>query len=495
MKNIITLLILAAAICYACKPSEETAATDENLIIKENKNEGTTSWLINVPEKHCDYPDHQFCRRPQIEGFCSKNSYIAGDTLSIFVSSDPAKSYSIDLYRMGYYQGKGGRLMKSIGPLEGKPQKVPKAEKNNLVECRWDTAYSMVIPPDWVSGVYLGKMTASDSSQSYIVFVLKDDREADVLFQCSDMTWQAYNRFPYWHAMYDEGQKPWVNTDGARISFDRPYGLYVNLLPSDFNALSNGSGEFLLWEFPLSFWLEREGYDVTYMTNTDTHADAKGLLRGKAFLSVGHDEYWTPQMVDNVKAARDNGVNILFLSGNSVSGAVYLDPSSDGRPNRITGRLLSDRFLNEPEIMGSTSYGVGYGDIVLKNTDHWIYEGAEIKEGDTLKDLVGWEYHGYPLKEDSTLIVLGTCKIEPNKFADDNPPDHAMTIYTAAKGNFVFNAGTCFWNLPLATPPGFQNPVNNQGDLGKTVIDFTKGNPKVERITKNLIERAVRENL
>jgi hypothetical protein len=488
-KNIIALLV-PILFFYACKSSDETVETKENLIVEENKNEGTTSWQINVPEKHCDYPDHQFCRRPQIEGFCSKNSYVAGDTLSIFVSTDPATSYSIDLYRMGYYQGKGGRLMKSIGPLEGKPQKIPKADKNNLVECRWDTAYNMVIPPDWISGVYLGKLTANDSSQSYIVFILRDDRKADLLFQCSDMTWQAYNRWPYWHAMYDEGQKPWVNTDGARISFDRPYALYVNLLPSDFNGLSNGSGEFLLWEFSLSFWLEREGYDVTYITNTDTHADAKGLLRGKAFLSVGHDEYWTPQMVDNVKAARDSGVNLLFLCGNSVSGAVYLDPSSDGRPNRITGRLQDDRFLNEPEIMGSTSYGVGYGDIVLQNTDHWIFDGIEIKEGDTLKDLVGWEYHGYPLKKDSTLIVLGTGKIKPNKFAEEDAPDHAMTIYTAPKGNFVFNAGTCFWNLPLAAPPGFQNPVNNQGDQGKKVIDFTKGDPKVQRMTKNLIERA-----
>jgi hypothetical protein len=198
-------------------------------------------------------------------------------------------------------------------------------------------------------------------------------------------------------------------------------------------------------------------------------------------------------MVDNVKAARDSGVNILFLSGNSVSGAVYLDPSSDGRANRITGRLVNDRSLHEPEIMGSTSYGVGYGDIALQNTDHWIYGGVGIQDGDTLEDLVGWEYHGYPLKEDTSLIVLGTGKIEPNKFADDNPPDHAMTIYTAAKGNFVFNAGTCFWPLALSTPPGFKNPVNNQGDQGKSVIDFTRGNSKVERITKNLLERALKE--
>ena len=42
------------------------------------------------------------------------------------------------------------------------------------------------------------------------------------------------------------------------------------------------------------------GYDVTYISNVDTHADAKGLLRAKAFLSVGHDEYWTERMFDNV---------------------------------------------------------------------------------------------------------------------------------------------------------------------------------------------------
>jgi hypothetical protein len=493
MKTLNILLLLIAVFVYSCSPKLDEASTKQNPIVDENKNEGTTSWLIKVPEKHCEYPDHQYCRRPQIEGFCSQASYVAGDTLRIFVSTNPASDYTLDIYRMGYYGGKGGRLMKSVGQLEGKPQTVPTAGQNNLIECRWDTAYKMVIPTEWTTGVYLGKLTAlADSSQSYVVFILKDKRNADIMFQCSDMTWQAYNRYPYWHSMYDEGQKSWVNTDGARISFDRPYALYINALPLDFAPLSNGSGEFLLWEFPMAFWLEKEGYDVTYTGNTDTHADGQGLLRSKAFLSIGHDEYWTPKMVDNVKNARDNGVNILFLSGNSVSGAVYLDPSSDGRPNRITGRLTEDRFLDEKEIMGSTSYGVGYGDITVKNTDHWIYEGTGLKDGDLLQDLVGWEYHGFPLKADSTLVVLGTCKIEPNKFASDNPKDHAMLIYDGPKGNYVFNAGTCFWPLPLSTPPGFQNPVNNQGDQGKYVINYKKDDPIIQRITKNLLERALK---
>jgi hypothetical protein len=108
--------------------------------------------------------------------------------------------------------------------------------------------------------VYLCKLTSLPARfQSYIVFIVKDNRKVDFLFQCSDLTWQAYNRWPQWHSMYDEGHKPWVNTNGAISSFDRPYGIYVNELPSRFNPLSNGSGEFLLWEYPLSYWMEKEG--------------------------------------------------------------------------------------------------------------------------------------------------------------------------------------------------------------------------------------------
>jgi len=477
---------------FQCGSVQDSPEVSGNLIQIENQHEGTTSWLIDVPEKHCDLPDHPFCRRPQIEGFCSETSYEVGDTLEIFVSTDPATDYTLEIYRMGFYGGKGGRLMESFGPLEGKPQQVPAAGQNNLIECNWEIGQSMVIPDDWMSGVYLGKLTAGkDNSQAYVVFILKDNRQADITFQCSDLTWQAYNRWPYWHSMYDEGQQPWVNTNGARISFDRPYATYVNLLPSDFNGLTNGSGEFLLWEFPLAFWLEREGYDVTYISNIDTHGDADGLLRSKAFLSIGHDEYWTHQMFQNVMKARDQGVNLLFLSGNSVDGTVYLDRSEDGRPNRITGRLPEREFKNEDELMGNSSYGVGYTDIAVKNADHWIYEGTGLRENDTLRNLVGWEYHGYPLKEDSTLVILGLGKIKPNKFASDDAPDHAMVIYTAEKGNYVFNAGTCFWSLPLSSPPGFKNPVNNQGDQGKDVVDFTREDPIIQRITKNLLDRAI----
>ena len=71
-----------------------------------------------------------------------------------------------------------------------------------------------------------------------------------------------------------------------------------------------GSGEFLLWEFPLSYWVEQQGYDVSYISNVDTHTDGPGLKRAKGFIPVGHDEYWTLEMYDNVSAARDAGAPV-----------------------------------------------------------------------------------------------------------------------------------------------------------------------------------------
>lgn len=134
--------------------------------------------------------------------------------------------------------------------------------------------------------MYLAKLTNETSGdQSYLIWVVRDGRRADLMFQVSDITWQAYNRWPAWRSLYDWKQERWHTRPGARVSFDRPYSFYYNMLPATLSTLSNGSGEFLLWEFPLAFWLEQHGYDVTYVSNVDTHRDPVGLLRVKGFLS------------------------------------------------------------------------------------------------------------------------------------------------------------------------------------------------------------------
>jgi len=477
------LFLILLASCSAPKPGE-------NSIVAENHLPGTTDWLISVKCDSCGPPNHRYCRRPQIEGYCSETSVAAGDSVNLYISTNPVSRFTIEIYRMGYYQGKGGTLKKSIGPLQGKVQvNADPDPKTNFVECKWDASYQLVIPPDWLSGVYLCKLTTlPDHFQSYIIFIVKDKRKVDFLFQCSDLTWQCYNRWPYWHSMYDEGHNPWINTNGAKVSFDRPYALYVNELPSGFNPLSNGSGEFLLWEYPLCFWMEKEGYDVSYISDLDTHADSTELFRAKGYLSVGHDEYWTYDMFNNVIRARDKGVNLLFLSGNAVNGTEWLAPSTDNRPNRTTGRLPERLFSNEQELLGASSYGVGYGSFICRAPDHWIFANTGMKENDSILNLVGWEYHGRPAGHQRDLVVLAETKPDPLSFGAKNPQNYISTIYTAAKGNFVFNAGTCWWVQPLARTPAYPHPMKL-----KDSIDFSKPDPRVQQMTRNLLNRVLEE--
>lgn len=494
MKNIFSTTFLATLCCllFFCK-----LVTAQNPIVTENKKPGTKDWLLNkVRADTCrllkPYKADLFCRQQDIEGYCSDMSIKAGETLSVFVSTSPASSFKVDIYRMGYYAGQGGRKMMSIGPIEGHQQPTPTDGEKNLRDCKWTKSFEIKIPDDWVSGVYLGKMTAAVSGmQSYIVFIVKDDRKTDFLFQCSDFTWQEYNRWPEWRSGYDwyyeNGEhNPWSSDPGSEISFNRPYTFYFNGLPVGVgDPRFIGSGEFLMWEFPLAYWMESKGYNVSYISNLDVHTNANELLRAKGFLSVGHDEYWTRQMYNNVSAARDGGVHLLFLGGNSVSGVVYLKPDGNDISNRIMGR--TQRFQDEEKLMGAKSYGVGLGNWKCVEPDHWMFKGTGMKKGDSIKDFVGWEYHGFPIANHPGIKVLATGPM----IEKEDSTVYATTIYETPKGNFVFNAATCWWNMLLSAPPIFPKTLNPNSAYHGHPVDFKKSDFRVQKMTENLLNKII----
>ena len=320
---------------------DEDPPASGNLIAEENAKPGTQDWRLTntstVPGKVND--DITSGRSPAVEGYCSANSVRAGDSLKIMVSTNPVSAFKLEIFRTGYYNGDGGRLMRTYDALPGVTQLDPAVGESYLRECQWDPSVEFDIPADWISGVYLGKLTAASSGlQSYVIFIVRDDRPCDLLFQCSELTWSAYNRWPVDYAAYTKHTEDWSSTavPSGTVSFDRPYSLFTH--PVNKITNSGGSGEFLPWEFPLSFWLEQHGYDVSYISNIDTHSDRDGLLRAKGFISVGHDEYWTQDMFDNVRNARDEGVSLAFLCGNSALCKVPLLHSTDGRPNRAIRR-------------------------------------------------------------------------------------------------------------------------------------------------------------
>lgn len=485
----------ATSLAGALAPLTEAlgAPPQRDLIRTENEKPGTTDWLLTTTRVD---PRTRY-RCPWIEGYCSHTSIRAGETLTFLVSTNPPSPFMLDIYRMGYYQGKGGRHMLRLGGLAGTVQPDPEVGGERLRECRWAPAVKLAVPRDWPSGVYLGKLTAErDGLQSYVIFIVRDDRPCDFLVQCSDTTWSAYNRWPDQWSLYDDGKKQWYWGPGVRVSWDRPYGKYCQIFDA---PLSQGSGEFLLWEFPLAFWLEKEGYDVSYISNIDTHADGKGLLRARAWLSVGHDEYWSLAMFENVQAARDAGVSLGFFSANTCSGVLAITPSGTGTPHRVISRIgqfgpiqeeavragfpelkaLRHNGPNEATLLGArtTFPVVGGADWICVREKHWAFAGTGMKDGDRIPGLVGWEWHGDPADIPGLEVLARGQLVSRNAQGT-----YTATLYPGPKGNLVFNAATIWWADGLSAPPGYLHPsaygVRPRGP-----------DPRVQRITANLLER------
>jgi hypothetical protein len=503
----------SAGLTSALAPLTTVRATatpdNKDLIRAENEKQGTTDWLLQ--NTRVDPKTRYRC--PWIEGYCSHTSIRAGEKLRIMVSTNPPCPFVIDLYRLGYYGGQGGRFLTRLGPFKGQVQPDPPIGEERLRECRWEPATQVVIPKDWPSGVYLGKLTAEkEGLQSYIVFIVRDDRRCDFLFQCSDTTWAAYNRWPDQFALYDNGKKEWYWGPGVRVSWDRPYGKYCQILDA---PLSQGSGEFLLWEFPLAFWMEKHGYDVSYISNVDTHTDPKGLLRGKALLSVGHDEYWSPDMFKHVKEAINQGVHAAFFSGNTCCGVLAYYPNAAGVPNRAISRIgqygpiqeaavkggfpelldLKHNGPNEATLIGarSTFPVTGGADWICANDKHWIFDGSGMKNGDGIPGLVGWEWHGDPADIPGLEVVAkGELTSRGTKgtytatiYPGPKPAAPARDRITAAPARdraIVFNAATIWWSDGLSAPPGYKHPSAHGAN--------PKGpDSRVQRITTNLFNR------
>ena len=396
--------------------------------------------------------------------------------------------------------------MTTLGPFQGEAQPLPPEGKNRLRECRWPPVTTLQIPEDWISGVYLGRLTTLPEEadqpywQSYIIFIVRDTRRADVLFQCSDNTWQAYNPWPARDSLYTDPRG--AHARDVAVSFDRPYGRQAQYMGIVNDPLSVGSGEFLSFERPLAYFLEKHGYDVTYCSNSDC-LDASQITRCKVFLSVGHDEYWDLPQYDATKTAIDEGANVLWLSANSVFAVSEFSDSADGRPNRIITRTGHFAGLTDEEFAAAESIVTkdwrragpdesliigartiipfnGGGDWICVKPDHWIFAGTEMKHGDAIPGLVGWEHHGSPAPLPGLEIVAqGTVWA-----GGVTPAPWTATIFPGPKGNFVFNAATIFWVQGLAMPPGHTLPWSHWSRPHGP-------DHRVQQITHNLLRRGI----
>ena len=210
-----------------------------------------------------------------------------GNTVDFKINTD-SNDYRIDIYRLGYYGGDGATLVTSIehqaASAIDQPAPLRDPVTGNIDAGNWSVTDLWDVPSDATSGVYIAKLVRLDGTEgeNIIPFVVTNNAgTSDIIFQTSDQTWQAYNAW---------GGGSFYTDTAQNISYNRP--IQTPAGPDD--TTSSGPWDFVFGEeLPAIYWLEQNGYDVSYQSGIDTATNGSLLLNHKAFLSVGHDEYWT----------------------------------------------------------------------------------------------------------------------------------------------------------------------------------------------------------
>ncbi len=262
---------------------------------------------------------------PTIQGFTTQISVDRGETVHFKIKTE-SSAYHLDIYRMGYYGGDGARKVASnIAPSAKLPQSQPACKteaSTGLVDCgNWAESASWAVPSTAVSGIYFAKLIRTDKSSegSLVVFVVRNDEShSNLVFQTADTTWEAYNRYGG-NSLYVGG--PGTDPERAyKVSYNRPLTTR-GTTPEDAPFAA---------EYPMVRWLERNGYDTSYISGVDVAKSASPILQHKVFLSVGHDEYWSASQREHVEEAREAGVNLAFFSGNEIFWKTRWANSIDG---------------------------------------------------------------------------------------------------------------------------------------------------------------------
>jgi hypothetical protein len=434
-----------------------------------------------------------------LDGYPGKLSVAPGEKLALHLAGSTG-SAKLEIARVGAER----KVVFSREDVKLSPEATPPDASAN--GCHWPVTLSVEIPAEWKSGYYNVRLSAPGpdgkpitSNGFFVVRPAEPGKDSKILLQLATNTYNAYCNWGGYSLYAYNGR---YKVQGRRVSFERPI-----------------EGQFARWEAGFVEWAEKAGYKLDYAVNMDLEQHPEMLPKYRLILSVGHDEYWSSGMRNNLENFIGEGGKVAFFSGNTCcwqvrpedggqalrcyKQAYEQDPLYNDVRNPLLTTLWSHHLVQRPE---NQLTGVGFlwggyrkshgqfmtekAEFTVHRPDHWLFEGTDLKRGDTFgaKDsIVGYECDGceltwrdglpYPTHSDGTpksFIVLASC---PARWHPDDCEwyDHwekgrtgnaVMGLYE--RGGTVVTVGTTDWSRGL------------------------RGDPAVMRITRNVLERLSR---
>ncbi|MBV8887352.1 MAG: hypothetical protein JO235_25615 [Chroococcidiopsidaceae cyanobacterium CP_BM_RX_35] len=445
----------------------------------------------------------------RVIAYTDKESVNVGETVNIQGSAKIPGNVQIEIIRVGYYGGQGGKVV--VDPVtipftdqtSAETLTAPDGNINtqSVKRCQWNTVYSYTVPTDAIPGVYYILLTCLDGSnagaQNYAFFVVRNDAIAgDILVKINTNAYAAYNQYGGFSFYIPGG-----DNITPKVSKDRPTGSW------------SGINNVQRWELCTIYWLERMGYRVSYCTDQDVYEKGEAYLsQFKVHLSSGHDEYWTKKQYNEVfNAVNNEGLNLVLLSANAAywvgryedndrtycvykNSVHWYDPNTTliTDPSGPTCRPRDSLLLRSPIENPNNRYpetklwGVAYtndelpqgfdycinanqvdtfplpANAVYSSLEDPLFEGTGFKDGDILPNCAGYEHDHIAvswmpnIKDGTQFRILNECAttdslqpgvLEPNWGVDWRPdPEHDGWVWTGiTQDNFPSGCDQKLW--------------------------------------------------
>lgn len=421
----------------------------------------------------------------------------------LYVSAPGAPTVRVQLWRLGWYGGEGGRLYLETTPLPVFPQPPCRHDPSTgLTECRWRPTFGIRLAEGFPSGVYIFKVVAADGGAGDGIFVLRAKRTAKLLVELPDATWEAYNLFGGDDLYPEPGARPVAATgtdQGVEVSFLRPY------------ATLSGAGQLFQRELAAVWFFERYGYPVSYTTLSALDREPNQVRGARAVVDIGHSEYWSWRAFSALKTVVEEGGSLIFLSSDLFGWEVRFLPAGSGAaPDRTivsykqfaatappqlrdtgpfpavaAGHLTGTAFNGciTPRLGGVPPRYAYYPLVISAQAPRWLLHGSGLQPGDELPGVVGYELDQRSPFAPAGTTVVGYSPPVPCLHGEGIVPvvgnTAQATLYFTPHGGFVFSSGTLGWLYGLQPLPGVSP------DIPKRPL------PGLVAITRNLLNRAI----
>jgi hypothetical protein len=454
-------------------------------VARENGAPGTSAWRLPGPAAEIGGAAHG-----PVAGYVGSQSISPGERQTVYVDAHGARSITVQLFRMGWYAGRGGRLMLQSSPLRAvrQPPCTHRAQ-TGLTECHWRPTLSFPIPRALPSGVYIVKLTTSAGAQSDCLFVLRAARAPRLLVEIPTATYEAYNAWGG-DSLYPGASKQvgvTGTTQGVEVSYDRPYDSQT------------GAGQFFIREVAIVRFLERYGYPVGYTTIESLDHDPAQARGVRALMDVGHSEYWSLGDAVAFAQAHGRGASLIFMSSDTMAWRVRFAPASgaSSQAGAAAHRIVAYKEFagKDPDraevsglfpLGGAPLVGSAYDGCITPRLHQpgppvyryyswspapalrprWLFAGTGITAATRIDGIVGYELDQRTAATKPGTTLVGSGAAACGRASEPAPARGTVaetTLHTGPRHSIVFATGTLgwlygLWPVPQASPDAPRAP-------------------------------------